>query len=69
MSTCKPAQPAGKKVDPACDLTVLVRELLIKAIASWSGRSAEELGYADNRQAFSVTRPPRPEMGDLAFAC
>lgn len=60
---------AGKDAGPSNDLTLAVRDLLVDALIAWSRRSAEELGYAEDPEAFSVTRPPRPEMGDLAFAC
>jgi arginyl-tRNA synthetase len=51
------------------DITLLIRDLIIETILAWSGKSAEELGCADNLQAFTPVRPPKPEMGDLAFPC
>jgi len=61
-----PAEFENKR-DVVPDLTLVVRDLIIAAIIQWSGKT--ELGSADNRDAFTPVRPPKPEMGDLAFGC
>ncbi len=51
----------------AGDITLILRDLIIAALNSRFGDI--ELGAADNLQAFTPVRPPKPDMGDLAFAC
>ncbi len=64
-------QPTGSSLD-ACrdhDLTLALRAELLAAAARWCHLSQEELAAAADLEALAVTRPPRPEMGDLAFPC
>ena len=51
------------------DLTLTIQDLLVEAICTHVERSAEDLGWGDAAQAPGVIRPPKPEMGDLAFPC
>jgi arginyl-tRNA synthetase len=55
--------------DDSIDLTLTIRHLLLEAAAAWSSQTLESLGYVSDPDAFSLTRPPKPEMGDLAFPC
>lgn len=51
------------------DLTLVIQDLLVAAVCAHAERSAEDLGYAAGPEVPGVTRPPKPEMGDLAFPC
>ncbi len=51
------------------DLLQMATDLLRQAVVAWSSRSLEDLGLQQSGETLSPGRPPRPELGDLAFAC
>lgn len=51
------------------ELTQVVHDLLVETVITHTGRSLDELELTGGTDVLAVVRPPRPEMGDLAFAC
>jgi arginyl-tRNA synthetase len=53
---------------PGPELARAAGAALIEAVEAWSGRTAPDLGLS-GEDPIPLTRPPRPELGDLAFPC
>ncbi len=51
------------------ELIQQVNDLLAETVITHTGCSIDEMNLPGGVEALAVVRPPRPEMGDLAFAC
>ncbi|MCK4412314.1 MAG: arginine--tRNA ligase [Candidatus Eisenbacteria sp.] len=63
-----PEIPPSPETGPG-DLDHTVAECARRAVVAWSGRALGDWATGDEEEILSPTRPPRPELGDLAIPC